>query len=140
MDLDIFNTIGSDTLTSAILGTLNPSDNDIIKGQIGYSLFSAGNWYDSNDFPGISHQKMYKIKLSNNDDLTTSWVSVVDVELDTIDINEGWNWVGYTPQEAYPVNEALESLNDVLTGDLIKNQTSFAQYLENYGWFGSQRT
>ena len=99
-------------------------------------LFSAGNWYDSNDFPGISHQKMYKIKLSNNDDLTTVGFAV-DVELDTIDINEGWNWVGYTPQEAYPVNEALESLNDVLTGDLIKNQTSFAQYLENYGWFGS---
>ena len=131
-----FNTIGSDTLTSAILGTLNPSDNDIIKGQIGYSLFSAGNWYDSNDFPGISHQKMYKIKLSNNDDLTTVGFAV-DVELDTIDINEGWNWIGYTPQEAYPVNEALESLSDVLTGDLIKNQTSFAQYLENYGWFGS---
>ena len=81
-----FNTIGSDTLTSTILGTLNPSDNDIIKGQIGYSLFSAGNWYDSNDFPGISHQKMYKIKLSNNDDLTTVGFAV-DVELDTIDIS-----------------------------------------------------
>ena len=35
------------------------------------------------------------------------------------------------------MNEALESLGDVLTGDLIKSQNSFAQFLENYGWFGS---
>ena len=74
--------------------------------------------------------------MANQDTLTRIGFAI-DVELDTIDISTGWNWVGYTPQDAYPVNEALESLGDVLTGDLIKSQNSFAQFLENYGWFGS---
>jgi hypothetical protein len=84
----------------------------------------------------VNHQKTYLLKISNQDTMATIGYAV-DVELDTIDIVEGWNWIGYTPQESYSINDALESLDSVETGDLIKSQYGFAEYLENYGWFGS---
>ena len=43
----------------------------------------------------IDHQQMYKIKLQNLDTLTRVGYAI-DVELDTIDVNVGWNWIGFT--------------------------------------------
>jgi len=129
------DTISSDMLVNTILGNMNSVDGDIIKSQDGFSIYDPTvGWFPASF--EIDHQQMYKIKLQNLDTLTRVGYAI-DVELDTIDVNVGWNWIGFTPQESYEVNEALESLGDVLTGDLIKSQSAFAQYLENYGWFGS---
>ena len=129
------DTISSDMLVNTILGNMNSVDGDIIKSQDGFSIYDPTvGWFPASF--KIDHQQMYKIKLQNLDTLTRVGYAI-DVELDTIDVNVGWNWIGFTPQESYEVNEALESLGDVLTGDLIKSQSAFAQYLENYGWFGS---
>ena len=130
-----FNTIDEDMSVNTILGDMDASEGDIIKSQDGFSIYDPTvGWFPSSF--EISHQHTYKLKLENLDTLTRVGFAV-DVELDTIDIGVGWNWIGYTPQESYEVNEALESLSDVYTGDLIKSQTGFAQFLENYGWFGS---
>ena len=129
------DTISSDMLVNTILGNLNSVDGDIIKSQDAFSIYDPTvGWFPASF--EIDHQQMYKIKLQNLDTLTRVGYAI-DVELDSIDVNVGWNWIGFTPQESYEVNEALESLGDVLTGDLIKSQSAFAQYLENYGWFGS---
>ena len=130
-----FNTIDEDMSVNTILGDMDASEGDIIKSQHGFSIYDPTvGWFPSSF--EITHQHAYKLKLENLDTLTRVGFAV-DVELDTIDIGVGWNWIGYTPQESYEVNEALESLTDVYTGDLIKSQTGFAQFLENYGWFGS---
>ncbi|MFH1850763.1 MAG: LamG-like jellyroll fold domain-containing protein [Candidatus Neomarinimicrobiota bacterium] len=59
---------------------------------------------------------------------------------DTIDIAiaNGWNWVGYLPSKNFNINDALYSLNSG-SDDLVKDQFSYAQYLEGYGWIGSLR-
>ena len=48
----------------------------------------------------------------------------------------GWNWIGYLPQSPLMLDEALASLNPI-EGDLVKNQTSFAQFIPGFGWLGN---
>jgi hypothetical protein len=60
----------------------------------------------------------------------------IDLATNPIPLNAGWNWVGYLPQGALPVNTALASLVP-LNGDVIKSQTSFAQFVAGFGWLGN---
>jgi hypothetical protein len=49
----------------------------------------------------------------------------------------GWNWIGYIPNYSLAVNQALSSLNPQ-TGDIIKSQEAFAQYINpTFGWIGN---
>ena len=130
------NTVDNDMSINYLLSSLSPASDDIIKSQGPYAQYSesSGAWVGNLD--SMSHQKAYLLKISDQDTMATIGYAV-DVELDTIYIVESWNWIGYTPQESYSINDALESLDSVETGALIKNQYGFAEYLENYGWFGS---
>jgi len=131
------NTNQTDMSLNNILSSLNPSANDIIKSQADYAQYSevSNMWVGGLD--SLNNQSTYLLSLGDQDTLSTIGYPV-DVELDTILINEGWNWVGYTPAESYPINEALASIDTmVITGNIIKSQTGYAQFLENYGWFGS---
>lgn len=59
-----------------------------------------------------------------------------DVPSSTIQIKEGWNWIGFVPQIGMGIDTALSSLTFV-NGDLIKSHTAFAQYIAGEGWIGS---
>ena len=49
----------------------------------------------------------------------------------------GWNWIGYIPNYSLPINDALSSV-PAQTGDLIKSQVAFAQYINpQFGWIGN---
>ena len=62
---------------------------------------------------------------------------LIDPATTGIPLNAGWNWIEYIPNYALPVNVALESVK-AQNGDLIKGQTSFAQYLNpDDGWVGN---
>jgi len=130
------NTVDNDMSINYLLSSLSPASDDIIKSQGPYAQYSesSGAWVGNLD--SMSHQKAYLLKISDQDTMATIGYAV-DVELDTIYIVENWNWIGYTPQESYSINDALESLDSVETGALIKSQYGYAEYLENYGWFGS---
>ena len=129
------NTVGDDMSVNTILADMSPAEGDILKDQSSFAIYDPTvGWFPSTF--EVDPQQMYKLKLTDLDTLEMIGYAV-DVELDTVKINTGWNWVGFTPQESYPVNDALESLDNVITGDLIKSQDAFAQFLENYGWFGS---
>jgi len=60
----------------------------------------------------------------------------VDVETTSIPVEQGWNWIGYLPQQSMNVDRALGSLN-LVTGDVVKSQFEFAQFVEGLGWVGS---
>jgi hypothetical protein len=60
----------------------------------------------------------------------------VDPGTTSIPLSEGWNWIGYLPQQGLPVNQALASLSP-LNGDIIKSQAGFAQYVAGVGWVGN---
>jgi len=83
----------------------------------------------------IRNESMYQIKLANTDTLVFVGYEV-DPELDTITVSSGWNWIGYLPQVSYPVDYALETL-PAATGDLVKGQSTYAQFMEGIGWIGN---
>jgi len=128
------NLTREDMSLNSIFGEINATSGDIIKSQTGYSQFVSGAaWIGS--LLNLNNDEMYMLRISNES--TVEMVGyAVDVELDTIAIVSGWNWIGYMPQSSLDVNWALNSLPSA-TGDLVKSQFAYAQYLEGYGWFGS---
>ena len=131
------NTYQEDMSINTLLSTFSPNAGDLIKSQTQFSQYSSVSNLWVGGLDTLDNQSTYLLKLDGADTLTRIGYPV-DVELDTITINEGWNWVGYTPQESYAINEALISLDTIaITGNLIKSQFGYAQFLENYGWYGS---
>jgi len=60
----------------------------------------------------------------------------IDPDNISIEMESGWNRIGYTPQVNLPVAQALAGLSPSID-DQLKGQTGFAQYDANYGWYGS---
>ena len=48
---------------------------------------------------------------------------------------DGWNWIGYIPQNSGEIGDALNTIGD--SGIFIKNQTASAEYYNDFGWYGS---
>jgi len=128
------NLLADDMSTNAVLSTLTPGTRDILRGQSHFSQFVEGaGWVGSQSTLG--NESMYLINLAEVDTLEMIGFAV-DVEKTHIPIKKGWNWIGFLPQQSLAVNRALESLNSV-TGDIIKNQFEFAQFVEGVGWVGN---
>lgn len=123
-----------DMSLNSVTQNMNPSENDLIKDQTSFSMYVPGfGWAGTLD--SLTNELMYLLRLSNED--TLEYVGyAVDPELDTIDVVSGWNWIGYLPQVNYPVDYALQSLPSQ-TGDLVKSQFEYAQFVEGIGWIGS---
>lgn len=128
------NLESADMSTNSVLSSLSPAGGNLVKSQTSFSQYveSAG-WVGGLD--SLGNLSMYQINITDPDTLDLLGFPV-DVELTPIPINPGWNWVSYQPQTSLEINQALVSL-EAITGDLIKSQFGFAQYLENVGWLGS---
>lgn len=51
-------------------------------------------------------------------------------------LQNGWNWIGYTPQQFLLLSEALNSLSPQ-DGDQIKSRSKYSTYVNGQGWVGS---
>ncbi len=112
-------------------------EGDRIIGRDEYAQYSAidQSWAGPLTVSGLELGQMY---LSDFDSTNTLDFVGFPVGPDTIDIEieSGWNWVGYLPSKNFGVNQALYSLNST-QDDLIKDQYAYAQYLDGFGWIGS---
>jgi len=131
------NLSNSDMSINNILSSLNTTlvDSDYIKSQTSFSdYFSSFGWFGGLDtFDNLS---TYKIKLNNPGNITYEGASVNLTET-SIDLDAGWNWISYLPQESMEINTAFQNINNFSNGDYIKNQTSFSEYFEGFGFFGT---
>ena len=60
-----------------------------------------------------------------------------DVDETVLDLESGWNWIGYTPQVALDVNTALGNIPEG-NAEFLKSQSGYADfYTGGYGWFGT---
>ena len=117
-----------------ILSNMNPAGGDQIKDQTSFAQYVSGfGWVGT--LSEFSNESMYLINLTNPDEMEMVGYPV-NVELDTVKVVPGWNWVGYSSQFSMPVNDALESLNSA-TGDIVKSQFAFSMFVEGLGWIGS---
>jgi hypothetical protein len=97
---------------------------------------SINQWVgDISSNGGIKVENMYKIKLNDDNELVYKG-HVLKTSNTLIEINEGWNWIGYIPRVNMTVGEALASL-ELKNNDIIKAQDKFAVYDEYMGWLGS---
>ena len=84
---------------------------------------------------GFNTGEMYRFFV-DDEDLEVIGVPVA-VAQHEISLNEGWNWLGFTPRFNQTVAEALGGLQNVAEGDVIKSQFLFAVYRESLGWIGT---
>ncbi|MCK5520843.1 MAG: hypothetical protein KAI81_07005, partial [Candidatus Marinimicrobia bacterium] len=85
-----------------LLTNMSPSDGDIIRDQLNFSQFvSEYNNAPVNQWIGrldaLDNHSMVMIKMAQADTLEMVGYAV-DVELDTLEIASGWNWISYQPQ------------------------------------------
>lgn len=122
---------------NALLSDMTFQTGDQIKGQTAFDNYGATyGWSGSlSATGGFDLDKMYMIKSSNVDTIRYAG-SKVNTLATPITINQGWNWIGYTPQSMLSLSNALSNFN-ATAGDVIKSQYKFAMYDAAMGWIGS---
>jgi hypothetical protein len=81
---------------------------------------------------------MYKLQMTAAADLVITGMPV-DVASTPISLIAGWNWIGYLPQNAGALGEALASVGELAT--FISSQSAgTAQNYGDYGWYGGLAT
>lgn len=128
----------SPSTPNAVLSSLSQPVGALIKGQTAFSAYSqnASSWIGT--LNSLSPKAMYQYH-SLNDDSISLIGQYLDPETQTIPLSVGWNWIGYIPTQAMSINDALSSLQPS-SGDIIKSQLHFAQYLAGTGWIGNLKT
>jgi len=123
-----------DMSVSSVLDNLSPEPGDRIITQNAYAQYSSeAGWVGT--LTAIDNTSMYMTDISNLGHLIHVGYKVDPTET-LIYMNSGWNWISYIPDRNMNVNEAMVTLQSQ-TNDLVKNQTSYAQYVDNIGWLGS---
>jgi len=121
------------------LESINSQQGDEIKGQKGHSDFTPSNgWTGILGTQAIRPEQLYKLKVAEDGILTIKG-DVINPESRTIDLADGWNWIGFISIRNQSVAQALGNLNPA-DGDLIKGKSQFAIYDSFLGWIGSLQT
>ncbi len=130
-----FNLDFPDPAINAALASLRVPENDLMKSQNAFSTyFNGSGWLGS--LSTLGNTSMYVYRADQADTLMMTG-NILDPATTPIAVVPGWNWIGYIPNYSLPVNEALSSL-PAQTGDLIKSQVSFAQFINpSFGWIGN---
>lgn len=135
-----FNLNSTDlTDVNTVLAGYNAEENDQIKSLQYFDQYDPVNgWIGTlSANGGIRNEEMYKINASNEGMLSYSG-SIIDAPTTPIDLNAGWNWIGFYGQQNQDINEALSNLSNLNIGDRIKGQRDFAVYGgQGVGWVGS---
>ncbi|MBC8213547.1 MAG: T9SS type A sorting domain-containing protein [Candidatus Marinimicrobia bacterium] len=104
-----------------------------IKNQSGYAnYYDDFGWYSGNGLDDFAVTSMYMLQM-NVDGLLSFIGAPVNFQNTPIDLLGGWNWIGYLPQTPNNLNDALASIEP--NGAFIKNQTSYANYYDEFGWY-----
>jgi hypothetical protein len=125
------------TNVNTMFAQINAIDGNAIKGQTVFDVYNSGlGWLGSlSNSGGFKNENMYMVKLSSEQILMYSGANL-DVNTVQINLNQGWNWIGYTPNVNIEVNDAFANYSPN-SGDIIKSQFNFAVYDVNLGWVGS---
>jgi hypothetical protein len=123
------NVLNSDPTVFNQMKTSLGSTGEMIKGRNAY--VQQPNW--AGTLTEISATGMYLIKTTAEHSLV---VEGAFAPVNTaININQGWNWIGYIPSFSLSVRNALAGIN-AQEGDIVKGQSGYATWSGN-GWIGT---
>lgn len=95
--------------------------------------YGANGWYGS--LESINNESAYRVKTSDYTQFIFPGV-IANPADHPVTVYKGWTYIGYMAADRMNINEALAGLQ-ATDGDIIKSQQAFANYYEDYGWFGS---
>ena len=132
-----FNVNPEDVSLGSVLSTVSETATFINSQSSGTATnYGAYGWYGG--LTELDPTQMYLLDMAEEATLTVTGAPV-DVASTSIDLNTGWNWIGYLPQNAGDVGEALGSVADLAT--FINSQSSgTATNYGAYGWYGGLTT
>jgi len=106
---------------------------DSIKSQ---STFTE--YYDGYGFFGqlttFTTDEMYAVKLATPASVTISGLLVALPK--TISLSSGWSWIPCPYESAVPLSSGAPTFG-YAQGDQYKSQSSFSEFYDGYGWFGT---
>ncbi len=117
---------------------VNFSEGDMVKtiGNNAVAQYSTtAGWVGNLLNDGIRNDKSYLIKISQDDTLDYKGFAI-DPDTVTINVDSGWNRIGFISLRNMQINTALANYN-AQSGDIIKAQGRFSYYTPNLGWVGS---
>lgn len=135
-----FNVSPQNTDVDSVLAKMYAGNTDLIKGSEHYDQYlNTVGWVGSlSEAGGIDFHESYKLRVEKPGILHVKGAAI-DLGATPIDLQIGWNWLGYLGNNILQLDEALSSYN-AAEGDVIKGQRSFAIYDPQEGWIGSLYT
>jgi len=128
-----FNVFNNDMSLASMLSSVGDNAN-FVKTQTAYAdYYEDYGWFGN--LEEIDNVSMYKLNMDNNDSLEL-WAYPVEVSETVFNLNEGYNWMGYSPQVSLDLNDALIHLSPGAI-EYIKTQTGYADYYDDFGFFGN---
>ena len=125
--------------SNLLMSNLNSTTGDVVLSNSSFDQYDSGlSWLGNiSQGAGFFNNQSYKIKSANTDTLVHIGTRISpDTTIATINVQAGWNWIGYVSTKNTGIAEALGNYN-AATGDLIKSQYEFAYYDNLMGWTGS---
>ena len=128
------NVESEDMGINTVMQDMQAENNDLIKNQTQFAQFVESlGWIGG--LVEMDAESMYLTRVQSPHSFEIVG-DAVDTDASEITIVNGWNWIGYLPQFITNTDNALGSLESI-TGDIVKSQFGFAQYVETVGWLGS---
>ncbi len=109
-----------------------------IKGSEGFTQYTEGQGWFGPTLPSVSVKEMYMINMTEDHELQLKG-ELVDPDQNVITLKHNWNWIGYQLNQELDLNDALSKLS-ANNGDFIKTHNGIAQYIQDYGWWGTLTT
>ena len=109
-----------------------------IKGSEGFTQYTEGQGWFGPNLPSVSVKEMYMINMTEDHELQLKG-ELVDPDQNVITLKHNWNWIGYQLNQELDLNDALSKLS-ANNGDFIKTHNGIAQYIQDYGWWGTLTT
>lgn len=135
MPLESNDLSSSTLLTQDLVNTTN----DLIKGQVSFDQYASSmGWLGGiTAGGGYLNTEAYKYFRANKDTLELIGKRIhPDSSIALINLDQGWNWMGYVSTKVSDLATALGQLTPA-DGDIIKSQYNFAVYDNANGWIGS---
>jgi len=130
--------VETDMSIGNVLYSLNPTQGDVVKTpNASATFYEEIGWYGG-ALDTLNLIETYQIFLTNSDYLVLPGLPVDPADY-PISLIEGWNPIGYTPQFAGPVVEALAGVT-ATDGDFLKTRINTTTYYDSFGWFGTLET
>jgi hypothetical protein len=121
-----------DLTVNSLLTDLSPCDNDRIIGQTNFSTYFGTQWFGT--LTTIDVTRGYVMELCSAQQLEVSGAPVPSVE---INLGAGFTWLGFTPQNCLPINEALANITPApVNNDRFIGQSRFSTYFDGQ-WLGT---